>query len=181
MERGWGANNLALLANREKDFVAAQAKYLEAITHFENAAEKTDDDYQAQKEIANSLGGLAQVTFELGHINQTTIYRQRQSSIYSSLIQRRPNDFYLRNVYAQALSRLVTEGLLDDKPELLRETISNTCSEFERLIDHDKENQIWRKNYYISLNEFLSRAEKFDLVGVDREDLNNRITTLSAQ
>ncbi|MEP3656128.1 MAG: toll/interleukin-1 receptor domain-containing protein [Litorimonas sp.] len=181
MERGWGENNLALLANRENDFQAAQAKYLEAITHFENAVNRTNDNYQAQKEIANSLGGLAQVTLGLGNIEQTTIYRQRQSKIYRSLLQRRPNDFYLRNVHAQALSRLVTEGLLDEKPEELAETILKTCSEFERLIEHDKDNQIWKNNYHLSLNGFLNRAEKFNLAGVDREDLKNRITALEAR
>lgn len=178
MERGFGANNLALLSNRSRAYKASEANYLEAIGHFETAANLVDDDFIARKEIVNSLGGLAQVSLGLEDKQQAIVYRQRQGRIYSDLLEQHPNDLFMRFNYAQTLSRQLTEGLLDKDSYALNRTLNIACSEYEFLISHDSSNQLWRNEYHLFLKIFLNRVNEFDLPISNKESLQSRITKL---
>ena len=181
MERGWGANNLALLSNRTGDFETARSKYLEAITFFEDATKQAEDDFQAQTEIANSLGGLAQISLEIDSKDKVFLYRQKQLEIFRALSIQRPNDFLMRYIHAQALSRFVTEGLVDEDPTALNQIIEKACSEYEILIQHDAENQKWRNEYKWALEAILNHVEKKNFKDIDKKDMRRRISELEAR
>lgn len=175
MERGWGANNLALLATKAQAYELAKSQYVEAISHFELAAAIAPDDYQVKKELGNSLGGLARVNFGLGEIAQTKTIRLRQARIYAELLSRNPDDFSIRYKNVQALSRQVTEGILDNDRDALDKTIEKVCNEYEALILRDVDYRKIRNDYLLTLDEFLKRIEKKGLSSIYKDRLENRI------
>jgi len=178
MERGWGANNLATLSTRAGDYIGAKDRYIEAVEHFKNASDKAENNFQAQKELANSLGGLAQVSLGLDNIDEAISYRKRQSDLYNVLLERRPDDLVIRNKYAQVLSRLATEGLLNDNPKRLEDTIKKTCSEYEFLIQHDPNNRKWKSSYYLFLKTILADSREGEFEYDDIGELERRFTEL---
>lgn len=178
MERAWGANNLALLYNRSSQYENAKEKYLEAIRLFEVAAEMKPDNYQANKELANSLEGLAQVSLQVSSLEEVLSLRQKQLNIYETLSSKRPNDYFIRFQQTLARSRLVTDGLLDDDLYNLKKTIDVFCAEYDDLIKHDPTNQTWRREYILALNAFLRHLEEKNLEAIDADDLKRRIIYL---
>ncbi|MEP4053487.1 MAG: TIR domain-containing protein [Litorimonas sp.] len=181
MERGWGANNLALLSNRTENYENAKFKYLEAISFFEVALEKKSNDFQAQYELANSLEGLAQVSLIIDSKDQVLSLRRRQLKIYSELIAQYPNDFSIRFERGIAMSRLVSDVSLHLDLDTVLEMVNKSYREFDELIEHDPTNQKWLNEYKLLLAAYLKQSEILEASGVDIEGIRDRITELEAR
>lgn len=181
MERGWGANNLALLSNRAGDFESARHNYLQAISYFHAALEQERNDYEAQKALANAMAGLAQVFMNFDNKDEALVLSQRQLKIYADLTNQYPDDLFIRYNQALAMSRVLTNGLLDSNHKAFKDIVEKSCHEFDSLIKHDPLNQEWRNQYHLFLHALLKRPGTLKTSGVDLDDLRYRITALEAQ
>jgi len=180
MERGWGANNLALLANRGGNYERAKTEYEAAISYFEEAA-KEGNDQNIDMEIVNSLGGLAQATLSIGDRIAAKAHRNRQSVIYDGLLQTDPSNHSLKFKYAQSLSRLITEGHVTFDSSEINQILLQVCQIFEDLLEHDSNNLFWKSDYYLFLKT-LTEQEEFYLLNVESKSLVlKRVTQLNVK
>lgn len=175
MEKGWGLNNLAQAQDKLGNVQAAQENYNEAKKYFEAALRISPNSMSTQMEIANVFEGLAQISLNLDKPEKSKIYRQKRLDIYTGLLDVHPNDFTVRFRYAQTLSRLVTDGLIEESPELLIETIDQSYQQYDLLLLQDPKNATWRNDYIRYLQAFLERVEMNNLTFVDRKKISDRI------
>ena len=181
MERGWGANNLAFVFKNTERFEEAKLNYIEAIEHFELASKLADNDLTPQKELANTLAGLAKITLVLGNKSEAFSYRQRQQNIYEYLLDKQPNNILLRWNKAQSLSIMITDGFLDTDKIALNNAIDTVCVEYDFLVQYDPNNLHWQTQYSRTLSAILRHSETNPALEIGREEIENRITELQVQ
>lgn len=178
MEKGWGANNLALAQYRLGKLRAAEINYLQAATLFQTASKLYPDNLDVKFELANVLGGLAQIKIESGLKAEALDFRNQQIEILKSCLAKEPENYTCRFVHAQALSRLVTEGLLGLNQDKLRQTIEKSFSEYEYLLAYEPSNRTWKADYYLYLKELLASIRNGDLEFENVEPIELRFTDL---
>ena len=181
MERGWAANNLAFVFKNTERFEEAKLNYIEAIEHFELASKLADNDLTPQKELANTLAGLAKISLVLGNKSEAFSYRQRQQNIYEYLLDKQPDNILLRWNKAQSLSIMITDGFLDTDKIALNNAIDTVCVEYDFLVQYDPNNLHWQTQYSRTLSAILRHSETNPALEIGREEIENRITELQVQ
>ena len=181
MERGWSANNLAFVFKNTERFEEAKLNYIEAIEHFELASKLADNDLTPQKELANTLAGLAKISLVLGNKSEAFSYRQRQQNIYEYLLDKQPDNILLRWNKAQSLSIMITDGFLDTDKIALNNAIDTVCVEYDFLVQYDPNNLHWQTQYSRTLSAILRHSETNPALEIGREEIENRITELQVQ
>ena len=175
MEKGWGLNNMARVLHKLGKIQDARANYLEAKKYFEDALEISPDSILSQKEIANALAGLSQTSLNLEDIAIAKAYRMQQIEIYSQILEGYSDNSSIRFRYVQALSHLITDGLIDNTSDALMATLEQTYQQYEILLTQDPTNVTWRNDYILYLTEVLKYIERNNLTFIDRKMIEGRI------
>jgi len=178
MEKGWGENNLGFAYFKLENLKNAEEHFSKAEVFFEEAARIEPKNLKPKFELANVLGGLAQVKINAGSRDEALSFRNQQIEIYNLCLAQQPDNFVCRFEHVQAMSRLVTEGLLTANPSKLNKTIDTSVSEYEVLVSYEPDNRTWKAEYYLFLKEFLTLIGNGELEFEGKEELETRFTEL---
>ncbi len=178
MEKAWGANNLGLAKRFQKNFEEADPYYLEAVSIFEKAIDIEPDNPTPQRELANALTGLTRIRVEKGLKSEALAFQERAIAIYEQILLREPDDYEFRYPYTLALSRLITDGLVDMDSRKFGHTLERSIDEFENLLTHDPENTTWKQEYYYYLKELVEQLDKDKIPQIQTTKLRRRFIEL---
>ena len=178
MERGWGANNIALLHNRLGEFEIAQSYYLEAEGYFNIALEMAPGRSDIVKELANVFEGLAQMANAFHNKEKSLQYRHKQIELYDVQLARHADDKSIRYRRVQVHAHMVMDGLLHDDPKILYNTAFHTFDEFDNLINFDPENKKWKSNYKNYLTKLVSLISNGKLDSSYKKEIESRLRRL---
>ena len=178
MERGWGVNNIALLHNRLGDFGTAQTYYLKAESYFNTALQISPGSPNIEKELANVFEGLAQMAIEGADYEKSLQYRHKNIDLYDIQLARQIDNKSIRYRRVQVHARIVMDGLLDDNPTALSDTLMYTFDEFDNLISFDPENKKWQSNYKNYLTELLNLVSNESVDSAYKIEIESRLSRL---
>lgn len=178
MEKAWGTNNVGFANYSLKKYEEAEAYYLEAVSIFEIAIGLEPDNFSPKFELANVFGGLGRIKIKMGLLSEALAFHERKLEIYEKAILHEPDNFKFRYLYAIGLSRLITDGLLDEKPVEFTRIVEKSREEFESLLTHDPKNAAWKTEYTYYLKALINRLDEGDLPSQVEEKVRTRFNEL---
>ena len=145
---------------------------------FEIAIGLEPENFSPKLELANVLGGLGKLKFQMGSLSEALTFQERKLEIYEKILSRDPNNFKFRFQYALALSRLITDGLLDEDTNEFVHTLEQSFEEFEYLLNYDPQNTAWKREYYFYLKELVKRLDNGEFPNMNEEKIRHRFIEL---